>query len=137
MTANKHYRLELHFNITIDQSPILEESTDWHEAQYTEYQQNLFEAVLAHPETFRAFQNYLLVGQLESMNWQQWHDMLLGNPTAELENILPPAIAMLGASDQKWFADAQKEELFFECVEGFVDCFKTTIEKIEVVEVMK
>lgn len=139
----KHLRLQLDFTVTIDESTIPtngvlahpDRSGDdeaWRESD--EHQRRLFKMIVTHKDMLETYLTYLLASELGAMTWQQWQDLLLGAPEDNLEEALRPAIALLDASAQEYFANAKENGTFFECTEEFQESIQSSLDDAIIVD---
>ena len=130
----KHFRLDIHFELDIDDSS-LSTFEDPSMQEYMERQKRLFDAILAHPEAFEHLQVYFLTAHFECMSWKDWYNLHLGSSEIDIEDVLRPVIDKLNSDDKEWFEDGIAQGVFFESVETTHDCFTTTIKNINITEV--
>lgn len=133
----KNIRLTFDFTVSVDETSLdnLNDPTNPHEHEYQERQRRLLHAVLSDQERFLTYLKWQIASHFELMNWQDFHDLLMDKPDVNSQEILASAIATLDASDQQFFAEAEKHDVFFENVEEMADCWSTQVNQVEFVEV--
>ena len=144
--VKKTYQLSLtlHFTVEVDESTIpttgvnatpsgvtrTGDDNAWRQSD--EIKRRLLHAVLAQKETTDAYLLFSVVSQISGWTWQEWHETLRGIDEEDLDYILAPAIKTLPQDDQKYFAGAEKNHVFFEATEIFQDCWSTRMEDAEI-----
>lgn len=150
----KHFRLTMHFTIIGDESKIPTTGVQfqphpnstrtgddalWHE--HDDRMRRLFEAVLSNERALRLFLESRVASWLTTETDQHWDEILFDDAVLDkhnevrLENLLYPAIATLSKEDRKVFTRQVANEVFFDNIEEFLDCFSTELEAVELQEV--
>jgi hypothetical protein len=141
LKAARKFTLQLNFTIDIDGSNIQFDPTYWStlpEDRYIQehlgHERRLFDGLIAQKEVLRAYLNYLILGELECMEWRDWRDIFGLDDSKESEGILASIIEKLPEEDRTWFAEVIEEGIFTENTEAFQKAFSVSWDKTLLVE---
>ncbi len=126
--------LSLEFSITIDETKIpAGELPDKDEQAYHERQKRLLEIIRSDKEQEQAYLLYHIAAYVGAMTWQEWDDIILGDRSDNVKNVIQPSLEKLDAADREFFEEAEELNIFHENVQGVYDCFTTDLEGAEIV----
>jgi hypothetical protein len=121
--------LTLQFVVDIDEAAIPDGSADY-EQERNERLRRLLQALLSDPDRRRTYLRYCVASRIELFRWQDWYDLVMGDEAGQAREVLLPSIATLSQSDQEFFQDVEKHDVFYENIEILLDCFSTELERM-------
>ncbi len=152
---SKHFHLTLHFTVTGDESEIpttgvnfqkhpncTRSGSDTFWREHDERMRRLYKAVVNDKQALYALFASRISAWLETETYQFWDTILFDegmldehNNEVRLEDMLQPALAALSKEDREILLRHAEEQVLYENVEEFLDCFSANLTGVDFTEV--